>query len=67
MACCRGSYFFRIMSMTADKIKTIPTASLNVKASLKTKVLMMTAVTGSNAPRIEAGVQPICLMAIFIK
>ena len=47
-----------MMSKTADRIKTMPMARRTVNGSPKTKVLMTTAVTGSNAPRIDESVLP---------
>ena len=46
------------ISNTAERISTIPTASLNVNNSPKTSTPMVTAVNGSKAPMIAVGVAP---------
>ena len=48
---------------TPVRIKTIPNKRFLVKSSLKNKTLTATAITGSKAPMIAVGVDPIFLMA----
>ena len=55
------------MMMTAERMSAIPMTRRREKASSKTVTPMTTAVTGSRAPRIADGVDPIFLMAIFMR
>ena len=48
-------------------MSAMPMARRREKASPKTVTPMTTAVTGSSAPRIADGVDPIFLMAIFMR
>ena len=56
-----------MMMITAPSMSAIPTASRSVNASPNSVQLMSTAVIGSSAPRIDAGVDPIRWMAILMK
>lgn len=51
-----------MMSVTATKIRMMPQTRRNVSDSPKTSTPMTTAVTGSNAPRMAAGVEPMYWM-----
>lgn len=55
-----------MISITAASIITMPMASRSVNASLKMVIPIITAVTGSRAPIIAAGVEPTSWMAIVI-
>ena len=60
------SYFFTAMSTTEPRIKMIPAMSRVVSDSPKTVTPIATAVTGSKAPRIAVGVEPIIFTALTI-
>ena len=60
-------YFFTATSMTAPRIKMIPAIRRVVSVSPKTVTPMATAVTGSKAPKIAVGVEPIIFTAFTIK
>ena len=50
-----------------DVMSRMPTANRRVNVSEKTKMPIMTAVTGSRAPMMAEGVEPILLMEMFMK
>ena len=52
-----------MMSVTATRISATPTPIRNVKRSPKTMTPKNNAVTGSSAPRIAVGVEPMRRMA----
>ena len=56
-----------IKTKTPVKIKAIPMAIFSVKSSLNNKTPIATAVSGSRAPMIEVGVDPIIFIALTIK
>lgn len=64
-----GGYFCfrRIIRVTPARIATIPSASCRVKDSPKIQTPITTAVTGSKAPMMAAGVLPMRLMEIVMK
>ena len=49
--------------VTAARMSTMPAANRSEKGSLNTKTPISTAVSGSKAPRIAVGVEPIYLAA----
>lgn len=55
-----------MIMVTETMIMTIPVASFGVNASPKIVTPKMTAVTGSKAPRIAVGVEPIYWMALVV-
>lgn len=55
-----------IISVTAAIIISIPHSIRGVNASPNTVTPIMTAVTGSNAPRIAVGVEPMYCMALVV-
>lgn len=59
----QGLLGFNTISVTADSMSKIPSASRIEKDSLKTNMPINTAVKGSSAPIIEVGVEPIALAA----
>ena len=60
-------FFLAIISVTPARMAAMPMASWKVKLSPKTNTPMMTAVTGSKAPMMAAGVLPMRLMEIVMK
>ena len=56
-----------IISVTAAIIISIPHNIRGVNASPNTVTPIITAVTGSNAPRIAVGVDPIYCMALVVQ
>ena len=62
------SYFFLAMIIvTPARMARMPMASRNVKLSPKMQTPMITAVTGSRAPMMAAGVLPMRLMEMVMK
>ena len=59
--------FPAIISMTATMISTMPQPMRRVRVSPKTATPKNTAVTGSSAPRIAVGVDPIRFMARVVQ
>ena len=55
-----------IISVTAAIIISIPHSIRGVNASPNTVTPIMTAVTGSNAPRIAVGVEPMYCIALVV-
>lgn len=55
-----------MMRMTAEDIKMMPIASRGVNDSPKTVMPIITAVSGSKAPIMAVGVEPMCFTAITI-
>lgn len=56
-----------ITIVTATIIKTRPDISRRLNVSSKTNMPMSTAVTGSNAPKIAVGVDPMYWMALVVQ
>ena len=61
------STFGVLGSVTPKRMSRMPTANRKVNVSEKTKMPIMTAVTGSRAPMMAEGVEPILLMEMFMK
>ena len=60
-------FFLAIISVTPAKMAMMPMPNCSEKVSPKTKTPMMTAVTGSKAPIMAAGVEPMRLMEMVMK
>ena len=60
-------FFLAMIIVTPARIARMPIASCREKLSPKTHMPMMTAVTGSKAPMMAAGVLPIRLMEMVMK
>ena len=64
----RKTYFFlAIIIVTPARMARMPMASCREKLSPKMQTPMMTAVTGSRAPMMAAGVLPMRLMEMVMK
>ena len=60
-------FFLAMIIVTPARIARMPIASCREKLSPKTHTPMMTAVTGSKAPMMAAGVLPMRLMEMVMK
>ena len=56
-----------MIKVTPERMATMPMASCKEKLSPKINTPMMTAVTGSKAPMMAAGVLPMRLMEMVMK
>ena len=55
------------ITVTAESTIKLPMMFLNVSASLNTRTPQTNAVTGSKAPRMDVGVEPIkCIEAVMV-
>ena len=59
--------FLSMMSTTPAKISSMPIPNRSENVSPKIRTPMQTAVTGSSAPMMAEGVEPIRLIEIFMK